>query len=132
MQVIKKCSALLALAMMVEGAGATNQVTDLLERLLKVDIQAAAGSSAKVLVPPGELYDPLVMHEKDGDVWLNDDGKVEGDKGSRMVAVDKKGQVKVLVDANAGQCLLRYRAGGFWCLRRPGFCAVAAQDWRTE
>ena len=100
MQRIKKWSALLVLAMMVEGAGATNQLTDLLERLLKIDIQPAAGFSAKVLVPPGELYDPLVMHEKDGDVWLNDDGKVEGDKGSRMVAVDAQGQVKVLVDAN--------------------------------
>ena len=82
------------------SASAEDQLTDMLSRLLAVDIKAAAGFSAKVIVPPGELYDPLVMHEKDGAVWLNDDGKVKGDKGSRMLSVDRKGQVSVLVDAD--------------------------------
>jgi hypothetical protein len=52
------------------------------------------------LVPPGELYDPLVMHEMDGAVWLNDDGKINGDKGSRMISVAHDGKVTVLVGAN--------------------------------
>ena len=99
MQLIK-WSTLAALALLAEGVSAADQLTDLVSRLFKLDIQATSGFSAKVLVPPGELYDPLVMHEKDGAVWLNDDGKVEGDKGSRMVAVDEQGEVKVLVDAN--------------------------------
>jgi hypothetical protein len=100
MQVKNGWCLLLMLAVVAEGASATNQLTELLARLMKIEIQAAAGFTAKVLVPPGELYDPLVMHAKDNEVWLNDDGKVDGDKGSRMVAVDNEGQVKVLVDAN--------------------------------
>lgn len=79
---------------------AADQLTDMLDRLLKIDIKPAAGFSAKVIVPPGELYDPLVMHERDGAVLLNDDGKVEGDKGSRMLSINAEGQVTVLVDAD--------------------------------
>ena len=89
-----------ALALGVNAATAADQLSDMLARLLKLDIKPAVGFTAKVLVPPGELYDPLVMHEKDGAVWLNDDGKVVGDKGSRMLSVDDKGQVTVLVDAD--------------------------------
>ena len=95
-----KWSVLVTLLLTVVAASATDQLTDLLNRLFKIDIHASPGFTAKVLVPPGELYDPLVMHGKDGAVWLNDDGKVEGDKGSRMVAVAGDGQVTVLVDAN--------------------------------
>ena len=100
MQMTKKWGALLILVVLADGASAADQLTDMLARLLKIDIQPVAGFTAKVLVPPGELYDPLVMHAHDGAVWLNDDGKVEGDTGSRMVAVDAHGQIKVLVDAN--------------------------------
>ena len=100
MQKKKKWGALLILVVLADGASAADQLTDMLARLLKIDIQPVAGFTAKVLVPPGELYDPLVMHAHDGAVWLNDDGKVEGDTGSRMVAVDAHGQIKVLVDAN--------------------------------
>lgn len=95
-----KWGVLAALTVMAAAATAADQLTDMLARLLKLDIQPAAGFTAKVLVPPGELYDPLVMHEKDGAAWLNDDGKVVGDKGSRMLSVDDKGRVTVLVDAD--------------------------------
>jgi hypothetical protein len=46
------------------------------------------------------MYDPLVMHQRGAAVWLNDDGKVAGDKGSRMLSVDADGAVSVLVDAD--------------------------------
>ena len=51
------------------------------------EIKPAAGFSAHVLVPPGQLYDPLVMHLRGVAVWLNDDGKEEGDsiKNSDLV-----------------------------------------------
>ncbi len=64
------------------------------------DIKPAAGFTAKVIVPPGQMYDPLVMHLHGDTVWLNDDGKEEGDKGSRLLSIDTQGKVSVLVDAN--------------------------------
>ncbi len=82
------------------GVSADTQLNEMLQRLLTIDIKPGAGFTAKVRVPPGELYDPLVMHEHDGVVWLNDDGKVKGDKGSRMLSIDSAGKVTVLVDAD--------------------------------
>ena len=80
---------------------AAEELQQLLKQLLTVPtIQTAAGFTAAVLVPPGQLYDPLVMHLQGDDVWLNDDGKEEGDKGSRLLSIDKHGKVSVLVDAN--------------------------------
>ncbi|MGE3846964.1 MAG: hypothetical protein AB7I01_08785 [Gammaproteobacteria bacterium] len=79
---------------------AASELDLLLKQLLTLDIQAAPGFSARVIVPPGELYDPLVMHARGDAVWLNDDGKVRGDKGSRMMAIAPDGKVTVLVDAD--------------------------------
>ena len=42
-------------------------------------IQTEAGFTAKLLVPPGQLYDPLFMHPQGEAVWLNDDGGEEND-----------------------------------------------------
>ncbi len=69
-------------------------------------IEAAPGFRATVLVPPGELYDPLFMIPRKGEVWLTDDGgEEEGpagerDTGSRIVAVDPRGKVSVVVGAD--------------------------------
>jgi hypothetical protein len=60
-------------------------------------IVAAPGFKAHLLVPPGQLYDPLFPFMYDGAVWLNDDGGVVGDKGSRILAVSPAGQVSVVV-----------------------------------
>lgn len=85
--------------------GGDTELEQVLARLLKVHIQASPGFTTRLLVPPGELYDPLVMHPMGAQVWLNDDGKEaaghDGErKGSRLMAVDNAGQVSVLVDAD--------------------------------
>lgn len=69
------------------------------ERLLAPPrIEVAAAFAATVLVPPGSLYGPLWPHARDGAVWLNDDGGEEGEKGSRIVAIDDNGAFSILVD----------------------------------
>ncbi len=78
----------------------SNELDDMLEAMLSPEITPAPGFSAEMLVGPGELYDPLVMRAVGDAVWLNDDGKEEGSKGSRMIAVGARGTVKVLVDAD--------------------------------
>ena len=84
----------------VAAHGAENELQALLARVMAHDIRPVAGFAAEVIVPPGQLYDPLVMHLHGNAVWLNDDGKEEGDKGSRLLSVDSQGAVSVLVDAN--------------------------------
>lgn len=59
-------------------------------------IQAEFGFAAKVLVPPGQLYNPLFMVPQGAGAWLNDDGGEEKDKGSRLLAIDGQGNVSVL------------------------------------
>ncbi len=71
------------------------------ERLIKKllappQIQTAAGFTAKVLVPPGQLYDPLFMRPQGEAVWLNDDGGEENDKGSRLLSLNRQGKISVL------------------------------------
>ena len=61
-------------------------------------IHAEEGFKAKLLVPPGQLYDPLFMLKRpNGLIWLNDDGGEENETGSRIIAVTKKGKVSVVV-----------------------------------
>ena len=90
-------------SLLITTAGAEDELSALLERVMAHDIKPAAGFTAKVLVPPGQLYDPLVLHPHGDAVWLNDDGKEEGDKGSRLISVDRNGKVSVLVDADKMQ-----------------------------
>jgi len=79
---------------------ADDELKAMLDRVMAHDIKPASGFTAKVLVPPGQLYDPLVMHLHGDEVWLNDDGKEDGDKGSRLISIDHQGKVSVLVDAD--------------------------------
>jgi hypothetical protein len=59
-------------------------------------IQTEAGFTAKLLVLPGQLYDPLFMRPQGGVVWLNDDGGEENDKGSRLLSLSTQGKISVL------------------------------------
>jgi hypothetical protein len=113
-----------ALAAGVSAAGhsAENELQAMLMRVLAHEIKSEAGFEATVLVPPGQLYDPLVMHVNGDDVWLNDDGKEEGDKGSRLLSIDNTGAVTVLVDANK---MLPISAG--FDIAPPEFGAFAGQ-----
>ena len=80
------------------GACAAEETDLLLERLLQApSVVAASGYEARVLVPPGRLYDPLWMHPRNGELWFNDDGGEEGDKGSRLLTLDGKGALRVVV-----------------------------------
>ena len=49
-------------------------------------IKPEDGFSAKMLIPPGELYDPLFMIPRAGAVWMNDDGRATDGHGSRVLA----------------------------------------------
>jgi len=88
-----------------QAFAAESELKAVLARMLALDIRPVPGFNARILVAPGELYDPLVMHPVGDKVWLNDDGK-EGEgadgvgKGSRLMAIDSAGKVSVLVDAD--------------------------------
>ncbi len=59
-------------------------------------VQTEPGFTAKLLVPPGQLYDPLFLRPQGKAVWLNDDGGEEHDKGSRLLSLNKQGKITVL------------------------------------
>jgi hypothetical protein len=63
-------------------------------------IRAQPGFKAKLLVGPGELYDPLFMAPRDDMVWMNDDGKATDGHGSRILALSPDGKISVLMGAN--------------------------------
>jgi len=90
------------LAFVVQGAAAapaTEPLESVVERLTATPIiKAEPGFSARILVPPGQLYDPLVMLRVGDVMWLNDDGGEEGEKGSRLLSVDAQGGIKALAD----------------------------------
>ena len=72
-----------------------------IDRLLAPpSISAQPGFSAKLLVAPGELYDPLFMAPRGDKVWMNDDGKEIGSHGSRILEFTMDGKFSVLVDAD--------------------------------
>ncbi|MEW6297856.1 MAG: hypothetical protein AB1671_08980 [Thermodesulfobacteriota bacterium] len=61
-------------------------------------LTVAPGYTARVLVPPGTLYDPLFPVPGDGeDIWLNDDGGEEGEGGGGLYRVRPDGTVTPLV-----------------------------------
>lgn len=66
-------------------------------------IQAAVGFAATILVPPGQLYNPLFLLPHGAEVWIADNGGDATDKGSRLLAIDAVGTVSVL--AGAGKLL---------------------------
>ena len=79
-------------------AFAQQEIETLLDRLLaSPTIKVESGFTATLLVPPGQLYDPLWMLPQDGAVWLNDDGGEEGEKGSRIVSIGQDGTLSAIV-----------------------------------
>jgi len=62
-------------------------------------ISTQPGFSARLLVPPGELYDPLFMVPRGYAILMNDDGKEEGQHGSRILSFRLDGKFSVLVGA---------------------------------
>ena len=64
-------------------------------------IKAEPGFAATLVVPPGEMYDPLsVLPRSDGMLWINDDGGVAGDRGGYVWGVDRTGKVTRVIDAS--------------------------------
>src|SRR5713226_4651302 len=91
------CMVLAALLFAVPPALAQDEMKRLTARLLAPPtIKAETGFTAKLLVPPGRLYDPLWMLPRGASVWLNDDGGEEEGKGSRLLVLDHKGKISVL------------------------------------
>ncbi len=71
----------------------------LVERtLVRPVVKTEAGFTATLLVPPGNLYDPLAMQPRDNGVWVADDGAQEGQRGGRIWSIDFKGRVSTLVE----------------------------------
>ena len=60
-------------------------------------IKAAPGFSARLVVPPGELYDPLQIVPHGDQVLVNDDGGEEDGGGGRIAAIDRQGEVSILL-----------------------------------
>ena len=94
-----KYVALIAAALLCGAAGAApGEVDALLARLLQAPVIApAAGYAASMMVAPGQLYDPLWLHRHGEEMWLNDDGGEEGEKGSRILALASDGSLRVVV-----------------------------------
>lgn len=94
-----------AACLLASASFAGEELERVLGRMLApLRVEAAPGFRARVLVPPGELYDPLFMLPRDdGSAWLTDDGgeeQGEGERettGSRIVSVDASGKVRVIV-----------------------------------
>jgi hypothetical protein len=63
-------------------------------------IKGEPGFKAKLLVPPGGLYDPLFMVPRDGTVWMNDDGKATDGHGSRVLSLTYDAKTSVLMGAD--------------------------------
>jgi hypothetical protein len=55
-------------------------------------IKPEPGFTAKMLIPPGELYDPLFMVPRGTAILMNDDGKATDGHGSRVLSVTPKGK----------------------------------------
>jgi hypothetical protein len=84
-------------------------------------IKTEPGFTAKILVPPGQLYDPLFPFIREGSVWLIDDGgEVDGTSG-RLLSVSATGKIAVIVPYTVSLPLI---AGGF---ARTGFGNMAGQ-----
>jgi hypothetical protein len=62
------------------------------------NITVADGYAARVLVPPGTLYDPLFPIAGEGnDIWLNDDGGEEEEGGGGLYRIQPNGTVTPLI-----------------------------------
>jgi hypothetical protein len=63
-------------------------------------VKPEAAFKAKLLVTPGELYDPLFMVPRDDSVWMNDDGKATDGHGSRILSLSLNARISVLMDVD--------------------------------
>ena len=63
-------------------------------------IEAQPGLKATLVVPPGELYDPLFMVSRGDGLWMNDDGIATDGHGSRVLSVSLDGKIAVLIGAD--------------------------------
>ena len=91
---LASCLSVALLSAAVHGEELLNQIVARLTA--PPQIKAEAGFAAKVLVPPGQLYDPLVMLPVGDAMWINDDGGEADGKGSRLLSVDAMGKITVL------------------------------------
>ncbi len=83
--------------LLVSSATADDEAQRLTKRLLTPPkITTEAGWHAKLLIGPGRLYDPLWMLPRGDEVWLNDDGGEENEKGSRLLAISGNGKIREL------------------------------------
>jgi hypothetical protein len=72
-----------------------------IDKLLAVPaIRPEASFRAKMLIPPGELYDPLFMVPRGATILMNDDGKATDGHGSRVLSVAPEGRISVLMEAD--------------------------------
>jgi hypothetical protein len=82
----------------VAASAAGHEAQLVIGRLLAAPmIKVQQGFNAKLLVPPGELYDPLFMVQHDDSVWINDDGKATDGYGSRVLSLSTEGKISVLM-----------------------------------
>jgi hypothetical protein len=103
--ILTSSSAAVAIAMLITAARSpaiasgrrATEAARITERLLaRPEIKTAPGFTAAMVVPPGDLYDPLQMVPHGDEVWVNDDGGESATGGGRLVAVDTLGKVSVL------------------------------------
>jgi hypothetical protein len=74
----------------------TTEAARVAERLLAPPhIKPAPGFTARIVVPPSDLYDPLQMVPRGDQVWVNDDGGESAKGGGRLVSVEELGTVSV-------------------------------------
>src|SRR2546423_916030 len=94
---------LMPLALMARAGTAQplgNEAQSVIGRVLASPvIKPEDGFRAKLLIPPGELYDPLFMVPHGKAVWMNDDGKATDGHGSRLLSVSMEGKISVLMGA---------------------------------
>ena len=84
----------IALFFAVAPALPQQELRRLTERLLAPPaIKPEPGFTSRVIVAPGNVYDPLWMLPGGASVWLNDDGGEEEGKGSRLLSLDQNGKI---------------------------------------
>ncbi len=83
------------------SAAAEREIDRVLGRLLAPPaIKTQPEFSARLLVPPGQLYDPLYMTPYGDGVLLADVGGQEGERGGRLMSISATGEVRVLLGAD--------------------------------
>jgi len=105
------------------------ELNRVLKRLLSDPIiRTEEGFSARVLAPPGEMYDPLFMRDRGELVWVNDCGGQDGSAGGQIVAVDRQGRVETVVAVgrllpvtgfDIAPASFKPHAGQIFCLSQP-------------